>query len=134
MIPKRALRVAVASRVSGIAAGLLACGLAVLVSAHPVRAADATQDFPKVVKVPESAGDHQALAKRYEEDAARYRKEVAYHGQMAEAYRKSHLDPKDVATMEKHCAKLAADADKLAADADTMAKYHRLRAKEMAGK
>ena len=92
------------------------------------------------VKVPQTAADHQALAKQYQEEAAQYRKVVAEHQAMAAAYAKAHPDPKGGAKnawnekMQKHCAALAKDAEKLAADADKAADYHTLRAKELQGK
>lgn len=93
------------------------------------------------VKVPQTAADHLALAKSYQEKAALYRKEVAEHKAMAEAYRKS-VAPGSKATgenpwakkMEEHCRAIAADAEKLAVDADKAAEFHTLRAKELQGK
>ena len=93
-------------------------------------------------KVPVTAADHLALAKSYQEKAATYRKEVAEHKAMAEAYKKTRAMPvtkggvKDpyLAKMEKHCEALQKDAEKLAADAEKAADYHSQRAKEMQGK
>lgn len=92
-------------------------------------------------KMPETAADHLALAKSYQDKAALYRKEVAEHKAMAEAYKKSAA-PAGKATgenpwakkMEAHCRAIAADAEKLAVDADKAAEYHTLRAKELQGK
>jgi hypothetical protein len=102
----------------------------------------ATASYAQDVKVPETAADHEALAKSYREKAASYRKEVETHKQMAEAYKKSFVQPTDkagkknpwVAKMEKHCMMIAKDAEKLAVDADKAAEYHDLRAKELQGK
>ena len=109
---------------------ILAGCTAVLLSANPALAADTRED--RAMKLPESAADHLALAASYEEKVAAWRKEAADHRAMAEAYKKAH--PADAATMEKHCMKIAKDAEKLASDAEDTAKYHRLRAKEMQGK
>ncbi len=117
-------------RGSRIAPILCATCAAVLVSVAPAFAADSSQDFPKRVKVPETARDHEALAKVYEADAAKWRGVAKYHREMASAYEKSNADPADAKTMQDHCAKFTADAETLAGDAETMAKYHRLRAKE----
>jgi hypothetical protein len=92
------------------------------------------------VKVPESAADHEALAKTYQDKAASYRKDVEWHKAMAEAYGKAHPDTKGGAKnqwnakMQKHCQHLGADAEKLAKDADKAAEFHTLRAKETQGK
>ena len=103
------------------------------------------------VKLPQTADEHLAIAKSYEEKAATWRKEATYHHKMAAAYKKSHPDPKgtrdveteaalrflhehEAAKMAKHCAAIAKRADKLAADAEEVAKYHRHRAEELQGK
>ena len=91
------------------------------------------------MKLPTTAEDHIDMAKSYEDKVAEWRKEAAYHREMAAAYKKTRPDFKggvrnpDAVTMEKHCAKIANDAEKLAADAEDTAKYHRLRAKELKG-
>lgn len=90
-------------------------------------------------KIPETAADHEALAKSYKEQAAQYRKVAEDHKKMAEAYAKAHPDGKTMknpwnAKMQKHCQTLAKSAEKLAADADKAADFHTLRAKEVQGK
>ncbi len=76
------------------------------------------------------------MATSYEEKAAAWRQEAAYHREMAAAYKSSQPSFKgegykpDVAKMEKHCLTIVKDAEKLAADAEWSAKYHRERAKE----
>lgn len=103
---------------------------AVLVSASPVYAADPSRgEMKRVVKVPETAADHATLAAFYDEKAAEWQREAEYHQGMTAAYRKSHADPKDAATMERHCAKIAEDALTMAKEAKLMADYHRLRSK-----
>jgi hypothetical protein len=92
------------------------------------------------VKVPETAADHEALAKTYQEKAANYRKDVEWHKSMAAAYAKGHPDPKGGAKnpwnakMQKHCQQLAAEAEKLAKDTEKAAEFHTMRAKETQGK
>jgi hypothetical protein len=95
---------------------VLAGCTAVLLSANPALAADPTG---RRMKLPESAADHLALAASYEEKVTAWRKEAADHRAMAEAYKKAH--PADAATMEKHCMKIAKDAEKLATDAEDTA-------------
>lgn len=92
-------------------------------------------------KVPVTVEDHLALAKTYQEKAASYRKEVAFHKQMLENYKKSVPGPSKggqanpwAVKMQKHCQMLIKDAEKLAKDAEKSAEYHTLRAKELQGK
>lgn len=99
----------------------------------------ATTSFAEGVKVPQTAADHQALAKQYTDQAAQFKKVADEHRAMAEAYKKSVAIPEAkggqknpwLAKMEKHCEMLAKDADKLAADATKAAEFHALRAKEL---
>jgi hypothetical protein len=102
----------------------------------------ATASFADEPKVPQTAADHQAMAKQYTDQAAQFKKVADEHRAMAEAYKKSFAAPASkagqknpwVAKMEKHCGMLAKDADKLASDATKAAEYHTLRAKEVEGK
>lgn len=101
----------------------------------------ATAAFAEDVRIPETTADHEALAKRYRDEAAGYRKTAEEHKQMAAAYAKKYPDdskrniknPWNV-KMQKHCMSIAANADKLAADAEKAAEYHTLRGKELQGK
>ena len=93
------------------------------------------------MKMPESAADHLALAKSYQEKATVYKKEAAEHRAMAEAYKKSVPGPTKsggenpwAKKMEMHCRAIATDADKMASDAEKAAEFHTLRAKELQGK
>lgn len=88
------------------------------------------------VKLPQTAEDHLALAKGYEEKAAVWRDEAEHHREMAAAYKKFSKSPLNpgIAKMEKHCLTIVKDAEKLAADADVSAQLHRLPAKELQGK
>jgi hypothetical protein len=93
-------------------------------------------------KVPQTAADHEALAKQYKDQAAQFKKVADEHRAMADAYKKSFAAPAAkagqknpwVVKMEKHCGMLAKDADKLAADAEKAAEFHLMRAKEVEGK
>jgi hypothetical protein len=115
--------------VRNLVAGL---ALGTLLAAGAARAQD--------VKVPETAADHEALAKTYQDKAASYRKDVEWHKAMAEAYGKGHPDTKGGAKnqwntkMQKHCQHLATAAEKLAKDAEKAGEFHTLRAKETQGK
>ena len=106
---------------------VLVCALPVITFAQP--------------KVPQTVADHLALAKSYQEKAAAYRREAAYHRAMAEEYRKSVPAPPKIRgenpwakKMEAHCLTIAADAERMAKDADTAAQFHTLRARELQGK
>ena len=100
----------------------------------------ATSVYADGVKLPQTASDHITLAKQYEEKAAEWRKEAAYHREMAAAYNRNYPDHKGgirnqaAAKMEKHCMSIAQGAEKLAASAEESARYHHLRAKEFEGK
>lgn len=113
-----------------ILAGVVAACAVVLLSAGPSFGADPTREDRRAA-LPQTAADHEAMAKRYDESAAAYRQEAALHRDMAAQYRSAHPAPKDGATMEKHCMMIVKDAEKLAEDAKVMADYHRMRATEM---
>jgi hypothetical protein len=91
-------------------------------------------------KVPTTAAEHEAFAKKYKEEATQYKKVADDHRAMAAAYASQHQPSNGptknplVTKMEKHCATLAKDADKLAADAEKAADFHTMRAKELQGK
>jgi hypothetical protein len=91
-------------------------------------------------KVPTTAAEHEALAKKYQDEATQYKKVADDHRAMAAAYASQHQPSNgptknpQVTKMEKHCATLAKDADKLAADAQKAADFHAMRAKELQGK
>ena len=102
-------------------------------------AATATASFGDTPKVPESTAEHEALAKKYREEAVTYRKTATEHKEMEASYKNWALQIKGtpspwVKKMSKHCAQLAKDAEKLAVDADKAAEYHTLRGKELQGK
>ena len=90
--------------------------------------------------LPTTAEGHAAMASSYEQKAAEWRKEAAFHREMAAAYKASHPDPKggarnaEAVKMEKHCMAIVKDAEKLATDATWSAKYHHERAKELQAK
>lgn len=98
--------------------------------------------FADEPKVPQTAADHEALAKEYSDQATQYKKVADDHRAMAEAYKKTIATPQFkggqknpwIVKMEKHCGTLAKDAEKLASDAEKAADFHMLRAKELQGK
>jgi len=100
----------------------------------------ATAARAEEMKLPQTAAEHHAMAKSYEEKVTAWRAEAAYHREMAAAYKKAHPDKKSgaanpwAAEMEKHCMNIVRDVQKAAAEADELARFHRLRAKELEGK
>ena len=102
----------------------------------------ATAAIADEMKLPQTAAEHEAMAKQYKDQAAQYKKVADDHKAMAAAYKKTIAMPESktgvknpwLAKMEKHCAMLAKDADKLAADAEKAADFHTMRAKELQGK
>lgn len=103
-------------------------------------AVSATVSHAEDVKAATTAADHEAMAKKYKEDAAQYKKVADEHRAMAAAYAKEHPDTKGGVKnswnqkMQKHCEALAKDADKMAADSEKAADFHTMRAKEVQGK
>ena len=103
-------------------------------------AASSSPAFADDMKMPQTAADHQAMAKEYQDKAAAYKKEAAYHREMAAAYKKEAAgSPKGPANpwvkkMEKHCFAIVAAAEKMATAAEKAADFHALRAKEVEGK
>jgi hypothetical protein len=119
--------------------------LVALVAAYPLSHAAAqttprsTDEARMAASLPGSADDHLAMAQSYEQKAQEWRKEAAFHRDMAAAYKTSHPDSKggvpnaEAVKMEKHCMAIVHDAEKLAAEAEWSARYHRERAKELQG-
>ena len=100
----------------------------------------ATASFAGDAKIPETAAEHDVLAKQYKDQAVQYKKVADEHRDMAAAYGKAHPDTKGGVKngfnekMQKHCAMLAKDADRMAADADKASDFHTMRGKELQGK
>ena len=88
-------------------------------------------------KMPQTAEEHEAVAKTYSEKAAAWRAEAAMHREMNAAYAAAHTGGKGpgrnpwAVKMEKHCMAIVKDAEKLAADAEWAAKAHQLYATEL---
>jgi hypothetical protein len=103
---------------------------AVLVTPAPAFAdKPSAEEMGRPEKPAETAADHLAAAKWYEQKAAEWKQEAEAHRAMAAAYKKER--PEDAAVMEKHCNKIMKDAQALAKDAEDTAQYHQMRAKEM---
>ncbi len=99
----------------------------------------ALPSFAEDMKLPQTAAEHEAMAKSYKDQAATYRHAAEEHKQMAADYTKVHPEGKGAKNpfnekMAKHCEKLQKEFEQLAADAETAANFHSMRAKELQGK
>jgi hypothetical protein len=98
----------------------------------------ASAAFADDVKLPQTAAEHEALAKTYREQTASYKQSAQAHRQMAADYAKQHPDFKGGVKnpwnekMSKHCEALAKDFDQLAADTEVAADFHHNEAGEIA--
>ncbi len=130
------------ARIVRHSAAALAVTLALAADAAPKDPIPTSTDEARKLAgmLPQTAEDHAAMARSYEQKAADWRKEAALHREMASAYSKSHPDVKggvrnpEAVKMEKHCMTIVKDAEKLADDADWSARYHHERAKELEGR
>jgi len=97
-------------------------------------------EMASMVTLPATAQEHLALAASYDEKAAAYRKEVAYHRAMMEqAGKAERLNPKATThpryeKMRKHCEPIIRDAERLVRDMEKFAEWHRMRAAELEGR
>lgn len=75
----------------------------------------------------QSTTDHEALAKRFDDEAAQFEKEAAEHEHLAKNYRSGiGVGPKGNATsLASHCDRIAKSLKASAADAREMARMHR---------
>ena len=88
-----------------------------------------------LVETAQTAKDHEAVAKRFEDDALAYEKQAAEHARLAAQYRKAPSNPKwnnNAAVLATHCDHLAATLKAAAADARDMAELHHGVAKALA--
>lgn len=113
------------------ALGIVILGLAIMVGSlvpYNVYAAEPS----------ESAADHLAAAKSYEDKAAALDPVIAEHEQMKKDYRSkasiAKLPITDVRKMNEHCDAIIKDAKKLKAAYLEFAKWHQMKAKELQGK
>jgi hypothetical protein len=95
-------------------------------------------DVAGMMKMPQTAEEHSAVAESYKQKAAKYRQDAETHRHMLAEYKKGAVHLKQgenpwVKKMRLHCEAYIADAERLAADADDFAKFHTMRAKELQG-
>lgn len=108
--------------------------------APPPSAARAEQE----AAIPQTADEHLARARSYDEKAAAYREEAATHRKMLADYDKANGNPALktktgqelpwVAKMRKHCESYMREAGRMAAQAERFAEFHRMRAEELRGR
>jgi hypothetical protein len=100
-----------------------------LIQAPLARAAD--DDLSTMIEKAKTAADHEAIAARYDQQAADAKKEADIHRKMEKSYGVAGgSGTKGGATpMPQHCAALAKHYDGLAAEYSTLAAAHRDMAK-----
>lgn len=81
-----------------------------------------------MVETASTPADHEAVAKRFEDEAVRYEKQAAEHEKLAAQYRKAPSNPKwnnNASAMAAHCDRLAKNLKDSAVEARDMAQLHR---------
>ena len=80
-----------------------------------------------LVETAQTKADHEAIAKRFEEEAAQYDKQAAQHQRLADHYHKGvGVGPKgNAASLANHCDNLVKNFNASATDAREMARLHR---------
>ena len=119
-------------RLRGLWAAVVGIGLLVLpvLQTSVVRAA-ADDDLSTMIERAKTPADHEAIAARYEKQAAEAKKEAEIHRKMEKSYSVGGgAGGKGTATaLPQHCAALAKHYDELAEEYTTLAKAHRDMAK-----
>ena len=116
-------------RVVVLVAGLLAA----LVSAPTFTTAEDDKNLEALVANAKTAADHEAIAKIYDEEAAKARAKAEEHRKMGAKY--THFESANPKTqgvhfdMPKHCANLVKSYEAVAKEAEEMATAHRAMAK-----
>lgn len=80
-----------------------------------------------MVETANTAKDHEAVAKRFDDQAAQFEKQAAEHEKLAAHYRKAPTNPKwnnNSTALATHCDHLATSLKASAADARDMAQLH----------
>lgn len=79
------------------------------------------------VEIAQSMADHEAVAQRFEEEAAQFEKQAARHERLSKHYRSGlGAGPKgNPASLALHCERIAKNLRDSAADAREMARMHR---------
>lgn len=95
--------------------------------AHPPPIETHELTIDRQVEIAQSMADHEAIAQRLEEDAARFERQATEHEQLAQHYRRSpSRGPKaNAANLAHHCERIAKNLKTSAADTRAMARMHR---------
>ena len=119
---------------AGLGTAVAAAGLlAVLVGGPTYTAAADEKNIEELVQNAKTPADHEAIAKLYEEEAAKARAKAEEHRKMGARY--THYESGNPKTqlahfdMPKHCANLTKSYEQAAKEAEAMAKAHREAAK-----
>ena len=101
----------------------------VCASAEPHPAGTETHEIPidQQVEIAQSMADHEAVAQRFDAEAAQFEKHAAEHERLAKHYRSGlGAGPKaDAVSMANHCERIARNLRGSATDARAMARMHR---------
>ncbi len=96
-------------------------------------------EVPKV-RIPQTAGEHRAMAESYRLKAIAYEREAQTHQLMCEEYKFRISIPKNqlaagpsVMEAQKHCERYVRDTTDLAENARELAQYHTAQAKALRG-
>ncbi len=80
----------------------------------------------QLVETAKTRADHEAIARRFDEQAAQFDKDADHHTKLAKSYHAGFGNPKvNTASLAQHCANLVKNLRASAADAREMAKLHR---------
>ena len=87
-------------------------------------------DLTQRIELARTSGDHEALAKHFNQQAAAARILGAEHRTLAKTYQASALDPRTSGRLPTHCESIARNQEAIAAEYDGMAEGHRQLAKQ----
>jgi hypothetical protein len=118
-------------RLRGLWAAVIGIGLFVLpVLQTSMARAGEDDDLSTMIEHAKTSADHEAIAARYDKQAAAAKKEAEIHRKMEKSYSVGGASGKGAATaLPQHCAALAKHYDDLAQEYTTLAKAHRDMAK-----
>lgn len=116
------------STMRGLGALVVGVGLLVLPLAQTPVASAADDDLSAMIEKAKTAADHEAIAERYDKQAADAKKEADIHRKMEKSYSVGGFKGTPTA-LPQHCAALAKHYDELAQEYATLAAAHRDMAK-----
>lgn len=87
-------------------------------------------DLSQRIESARTRGDHEALAKHFNQQAAAARILAAEHRKLAKSYQASTLDPRTSGRLPTHCESIARNQEGIAAEFEGMAEGHKQLAKQ----